>query len=135
MKIFPVIPYCQFLDYSEKDYHALKISGDIKEIMTCTLKWCKVKRQSLGMDKVKLAKMCNQASLKFLKPKELHHQKWDMSELYLHIADGRKEVNKDLMTTRVSCPLMLEIHQLILVKTAIFKIKKTSLIKLNKIKK
>jgi len=39
------------------------------------------------------------------------------------------------MTIRVSCPLMLEIHLLILVKTAIFKIKKTSLIKLNKIKK
>jgi hypothetical protein len=58
-----------------------------------------------------------------------------MSELYLHIADGRKEVNKDLMTIRVSCPLMLEIHLLILVKTAIFKIRKTSLIKLNKIKK
>ena len=58
-----------------------------------------------------------------------------MSELYLHIADGRKEENKDLMIIRVSCPLMLEIHQLILVKTAIFKIKKTSFIKLNKIKK
>ena len=135
MKIFPVIPYCQFLDYSEKDYHALKISGDIKETMTCTLKWCKVKRQNLAMDKVKLAKMCNQASLKFLNLKELHHQKWDMSELYLLIADGRKEVNKDSMTIRVSCPLMLEIHQLILVKKAIFKIKKTSLIRLNKIKK
>jgi hypothetical protein len=58
-----------------------------------------------------------------------------MSELYLLIADGRKEVNKDSMTIRVSCPLMLEIHQLILVKKAIFKIKKTSLIRLNKIKK
>lgn len=135
MKIFPAIPYCQFLDYSEKDYHAPRISGDIKEIMTCTLKWCKVKLQCLDMDKVKLAKMCNQVSLKFLKLKELHHQKWDMLELYLLIADGKKEVNKDSMTIKVSCPLMLEIHLLILVKTAIFKIKKTSLIKLNKIKK
>jgi hypothetical protein len=58
-----------------------------------------------------------------------------MLELYLLIADGKKEVNKDSMTIKVSCPLMLEIHLLILVKTAIFKIKKTSLIKLNKIKK
>ena len=130
MKIFPVTLYCLFSDYLEKDYLALKISGDIKETMTYTLKWCKIKDQSLGMDRVKAAKTSNQATLWYLKQKELHHPKWDMLELCLLIADGRKEVNKDLMTTKVSCLLTLETQLPIQIMQSIkitwFKIKKTS---------
>ena len=128
MKIFLVTQFCQFLDYLEKDCLALKTFGDIKEIMTYTLRWCSKMHQSQDMDKVKLGKMYNQATQLFLRQKELPLLKWGMLEHYLPIADGKKVVSKVLMITKVFCLLTLEIRLIKiiqLIQKALCKIKKT----------
>lgn len=128
MKIFQVILFYLFLDYLEKDYLAPKTFGDTKETMTCTLKWCSKISQSQDMDRVKLDKIYNQATHKFLKLKELHLLKWDMLEHYLHTVDGKKVVSKVSTIIKAFYLLTLEIHLLIkIIKTRImlFKIKKT----------
>lgn len=130
MKIFRVTLFYQFLDYLEKDCLALKTFGDIKEIMTYTLKWCSKMHQSQDMDKAKQDKIFNLAILKFLRPKESHLLKWDMLEHYLHIADGKKVVSKVSMIAKVFYLLTLEIHYPIKIiqsiKKALYKLKKTS---------
>ena len=133
MKKFLVTRLYLFYDCSEKDFHALRIFGDIKEIMIFILRWClKIKKRV--EDKVNNLLTYNLIIHYYLKQRGLRLLKWDMLEHFLLIVDGKKVENKDLMIVKVFYQLM-QVNQIIKKIIWCNKTKKIFWIRLNKIKK